>query len=68
MQQEKIAQRELDMALDGEEMYLLEKSKVRCHLEGDGNTAYFHRIFKIKNTTKLITLIKDGDQILTKPN
>jgi len=41
---------------------------VMWHLEGDRNIAYFNKIIKIKNTTKLITMNKDGENSLTEPN
>jgi len=68
MQQEKGAQRNLDEALHKEEVFWLEKSKVKWHQEGDRNTSYFHRVTKIKNTTKLITSLKDGENLITYPN
>jgi len=40
---------------------------VKWNLEGDRKTAYFHRVTKIKNTTKLITSIKDGENTITNP-
>lgn len=46
----------------------MEKSKVKWHLEGDKNTAYFHRVTKIRNATKLITRIKDGEHYVTEPD
>ncbi|PNX82112.1 ribonuclease H, partial [Trifolium pratense] len=64
---EKKAQLDLDTALDRQEVFWKEKSKVKWHLEGDRNTAYFHRIAKIKNTTKLISSLKHGAEILTDP-
>ena len=68
VQQEKQAQHELDLALNKEELFWFEKSKVRWHLEGDTNNAYFHKVTKIKNTTKLITRIKDGDNLIIEPD
>jgi hypothetical protein len=65
---EKQAQKDLEIDLNKEEIFWQQKSKVKWHLEGDGNTAYFHRIAKIKNTTKLITSIKDGNETLTDHN
>nr|ABN09154.1 RNA-directed DNA polymerase (Reverse transcriptase) [Medicago truncatula] len=68
IQQEKKAQGDLDLALNKEETFWFEKSKVKWNMEGDRNTAYFHRVTKIKNTTKLITLLRDGEHTLTDPN
>jgi len=47
MQQETKAHGDLEIALNKEELFWLEKSNVRWYLEGDRNTAYFHRITKI---------------------
>ena len=58
---QKQAQKNLEIALNKEEIFWQEKSKVKWHLEGDRNT-------KIKNTTKLITSIKDGNNTLTDQN
>jgi len=65
---EKQAQKNLELTLNKEETFWQEKSKVKWYLEGDRNTAFFHRITKIKNTTKLITSIKDGDNTLSDQN
>lgn len=65
MQQEKNAQISLEQALNIEEMFWQQKSKVQWHSEGDRNTAYFHRVAKIKNASNLITSIKHGDTVLT---
>lgn len=52
IQQEKKAQGDLDLALNKEETFWFEKSKVKWHMEGDRNTAYFHRVTKIKKYNK----------------
>ncbi|MCH80720.1 DUF4283 domain protein, partial [Trifolium medium] len=67
MKMEKNAQMDLNNALNIEEMFWLEKSRVKWHLDGDRNTAYFHRMAKIKSTTKTINAIRDGDIVLTEP-
>ncbi|WJX32857.1 hypothetical protein P8452_21136 [Trifolium repens] len=67
MQQEKLAHISLDSALDLEECFWKEKARVNWHLEGDRNTGYFHRIAKIRNTTKLINAIRIDDDIVTEP-
>jgi hypothetical protein len=55
----------LDKALDMQEVFWKEKARINWHLEGDRNTAYFHRLAKIKNSTKLISSLRHGSQILT---
>jgi hypothetical protein len=68
MQLEKIAQNDLGKALDRQEMFWHEKSRVNWHLQGDRNTSYFHRIAKIKNTSKLISSLKNGTDVITEPS
>lgn len=68
IQQENQAQLNLQKALYIEETFWHERSKVKWHLEGDRNTAYFHRVTKIRHTTNLITSIKDGENIITDQN
>ncbi|CAK8573174.1 unnamed protein product [Lathyrus sativus] len=50
----KKAQLEMETSLKLEDVFWKEKSKVKWHHEGDRNTAYFQRITKVKNFTKLI--------------
>jgi hypothetical protein len=50
-----------------EEMFWHEKSKVQWHSEGDRNTAYFHKIAKLKQTTNHISTLRNGDILLTDP-
>jgi len=64
LEQQKRAQIEYQKALDIEEAFWQEKSRINWHLEGDRNTSYYHRITKIKQTTKLITSLRDGDHII----
>jgi len=66
--QQKHAQIDLNKALDMEEVFWREKSRVKWHLEGDRNTRYFHRLTKIKNSTKTISSIRNGDDIITDPD
>jgi len=70
LDQEREAQISLEHALKVEEVFWQDKARVKWHAEGDKNTRYFHRLAKIKNTTKLITsliidntTINDQDQI-----
>jgi uncharacterized protein YfkK (UPF0435 family) len=64
---ETLAQKKVDEALDKHEMFWKEKAKVRWHLEGDRNTSYFHKITKLRNSTKLITTLRDGDTLIYDP-
>jgi NDP-sugar pyrophosphorylase family protein len=62
---EKRAQSKLDDALKRQEWFWHEKSKVNWHVEGDRNTGYFHRIAKIKNTTKVMSSIRVEDTLIS---
>jgi len=61
---EKNAQSKLDSALQIEELFWKEKSSVKWHSEGDRNTKFFHRIAKIKNSTKLISSLKHENSLI----
>ncbi|XP_019431193.1 PREDICTED: uncharacterized protein LOC109338415 [Lupinus angustifolius] len=63
--QEDLAQSELLKALQIEEIFWKEKARINWHNFGDRNTAYFHKIAKIKLVTKAMSLIKSGDVLLT---
>jgi exonuclease III len=65
---EKIAHTVLEEALCRQEAFWQEKAKLNWHLEGDRNTKYFHRLAKIKSSTKAITSLQDGELVLTEQN
>ena len=67
MDQHKVAQIQLENVLNIEEEFWREKSKVTWHTDGDRNTKYFHRLTKIKNTSKLINSLMNGDNMITDP-
>ncbi|PNX60507.1 hypothetical protein L195_g051967 [Trifolium pratense] len=67
LDQQNIAQINLDNALNMEELFWKEKSRVSWHREGHRNTAYFHKISKIKSTTKAISTLRDGNSTLIDP-
>jgi hypothetical protein len=62
---EKLAHFAFEEALNKQEVFWQEKAKLNCHLNGDRNTKYFHRLAKIKTTTKAISSLQDGDNVLT---
>jgi hypothetical protein len=64
-QQEKLASAEFEDALNKQEAFWQEKARINWHLEGDRNTSYFHRIAKIKTTTKYISSLQDGEHVHT---
>jgi hypothetical protein len=64
LDQEKSALINLENVLHMEELFWSEKAKVKWHIEGDRNTAYFHRIAKIRNTSNHISSLMNGDVAL----
>jgi hypothetical protein len=68
MELEKIAQCNLDKALDRQHEFWKEKARINWHLEGDRNTTYFHRLAKIKNTNKLISSLKHNNEVISDHN
>jgi len=67
MEEHKAAQIALENALNIEEEYWREKSKVAWHSDGERNTKYFHSLSKIKNTSKLINSLVIGDNMISDP-
>jgi hypothetical protein len=51
----KNAQLHLEQALNMEEIYCQQITKVKWHSDEDGNIAYFHKVAKINNASSLIT-------------
>jgi hypothetical protein len=64
----KNAQISLENALEKEEEFWREKSNTSWHSQADRNTNYFHRLAKIKHTSKLIISIVDGENMITEPD
>ncbi|WJX18847.1 hypothetical protein P8452_08606 [Trifolium repens] len=65
---ELLAHKSYEDALNRQEAFWQEKAHLSWHLEGDRNTKFFHRIAKIKSTTKNITTLQDGEHVLTDQN
>jgi hypothetical protein len=65
---EKTAQGNLDKALDRQEEFWREKARINWNLKGDRNTAFFHRLAKIKNTNKLISSLKHNNEVISDPS
>jgi hypothetical protein len=65
LSQEKLANAVLEEALSRQEVFWQEKARLNWHLEGDRNTKYFHKLTKIKTSTKTITSLQDGEHVLT---
>jgi hypothetical protein len=68
LEQEKLAQVDLENALHMEELFWHEKSKVKWHCDGDRNTAYFHKIAKIRRATNQISSLRNGEISLNSPD
>ncbi|GAU50480.1 hypothetical protein TSUD_409650 [Trifolium subterraneum] len=65
---ERIAQSNLAKALIRQEEFWKEKARLNWQLEGDRNTSFFHRITKIKNSKKLISSLKNNNEVITDQN
>ncbi|XP_019447391.1 PREDICTED: uncharacterized protein LOC109350622 [Lupinus angustifolius] len=59
LDQEVLAQSDLLHVLDMEEVFWKEKARVSWHSQGDRNTAFFHRITKIRQSTKAISMLRN---------
>jgi hypothetical protein len=64
LQEERLASTFYEEALNKQEAFWQEKARVKWHLEGDRNTNYFHRLTKVRTSTKLITTLQDGEHVL----
>ncbi|XP_019434814.1 PREDICTED: uncharacterized protein LOC109341364 [Lupinus angustifolius] len=65
LEQEDLAQTELMNALVVEESFWKEKAKINWYIMSDKNTSFFHRVTKIKQGTKSLSMLKYGDSVLT---
>ncbi|XP_058770393.1 uncharacterized protein LOC131644024 [Vicia villosa] len=62
---ERGAQAELDIALQREEIFWKEKAHVKWKVDGDRNTRFFHRIAKIRQSTKKISCLRVDGYLIT---
>ncbi|KAE9601079.1 putative RNA-directed DNA polymerase [Lupinus albus] len=51
--------------LSMKENFWREKSRLNWHTSGDRNTKFFHKVTKIRQVTKSMSLLRDEDNILT---
>ncbi|XP_019451789.1 PREDICTED: uncharacterized protein LOC109353883 [Lupinus angustifolius] len=65
LDQEGNAQLNLLKALNMENDFWKEKSRINWHMNGDRNTSFFHKVTKIRQVSKSMTILKDGDRIIT---
>lgn len=61
------AQLILTKALNYQDILWKEKARDQNFINGDCNTSYFHRLAKFKAAAKPITLLYNGDTIITEP-
>jgi hypothetical protein len=61
------AQLLLTKALNIQEQLWKEKARNQNFISGDRNTAYFHRVAKIRTATKSISFLQDGEDVSTDP-
>ncbi|KAF1892225.1 hypothetical protein Lal_00036586 [Lupinus albus] len=64
LHQEFLAQSELLQALVVEEVLWKGKARINWQTEGDRNTSFFHKITKIRQASKALSSLRDGDTIL----
>lgn len=64
---EQQAQISLQQALSFEETFWKEKSRLRWFNEGDRNTSFFHKVTRLRNAAKQMSILKRGDTILDSP-
>lgn len=65
--EENLVQLELQKALDYQEAFWKEKSILDWHSHGDRNTSFFHRVTKIRQASKVMTVLKNGEEIIDDP-
>ena len=61
------AQLALTKAMNFQDQFWREKARNQSFIYGDRNTAYFHRVARIKCSSKRITLLHDGNVRITDP-
>jgi len=66
--QELQAQLSLMRAMNFQDQFWREKARNQSFIFGDRNTAYFHRMARIKSSIKPITFLQDGDDRTTDPS
>ncbi|XP_019429755.1 PREDICTED: uncharacterized protein LOC109337271 [Lupinus angustifolius] len=59
------AQQSLLQALTIEEEFWRQKSRINWHNSGDRNTSFFHRVTKIRNSTKSLSVLRSGGCLIT---
>ncbi|CAJ2645555.1 unnamed protein product [Trifolium pratense] len=65
VKQERVAKLEYAKALHFEEDFWREKARIKWHTDGDRNTQYFHQLAKVRYATKLISSLRNGDDLIT---
>lgn len=58
------AHSELDQAMHFQEEFWREKANLEWFVHGDRNTSFFHRVAKVRYSSKKLSLLRHGDLIL----
>ena len=61
------AQLTFTRAMNFEDQFWREKARNQSFIYGDRNTAYFHRVPRIKSASKPISMLHDGNVRITEP-
>jgi len=62
------AQLLLTKALNHQEEFWREKARDQQFIHGDRNTAYFHRVAKVRASKNSISFLQDGERVITDPS
>ncbi|XP_019447270.1 PREDICTED: uncharacterized protein LOC109350495 [Lupinus angustifolius] len=65
LEEDRVAQQTLIQALTIEEEFWKQKSRLNWFTSGDRNTSFFHRVTKIRNSSKSLTMLRSGGSLLT---
>ncbi|CAL0327859.1 unnamed protein product [Lupinus luteus] len=64
LDQENSARNDLSLALQIQEEFWREKARINWYTKGDRNTAYFHKLAKIRHASKSMSMLRHDTQIL----
>ncbi|XP_019418408.1 PREDICTED: uncharacterized protein LOC109329190 [Lupinus angustifolius] len=65
LEDDRVAQQALMQALTIEEEFWRQKSRLNWYTSGDRNTSFFHRVTKIRNSSKSLTMLRSGGSLIT---
>ncbi|CAL0324296.1 unnamed protein product [Lupinus luteus] len=64
LDQENSAQNDLSLALQVQEEFWREKARINWCTKGDRNTAYFHKLAKIRHASKSMSMLRHDSHVL----